>query len=415
MTAVHNALGQPVGHDLSAWTARPRPTRQVLKGAHCRLEPLEVRHAADLHAAYVQASGPEDWTYLSVGPFDSEDSYRAYVAGASIGDDPLHFAVIDAATERAVGTLALMRVDPNNGVIEVGFVTFSPLLKRSTLSTEAQYLFMRHAFDTLGYRRYEWKCDALNAPSRKAAERMGFTFEGVFRNAVVYKGRNRDTAWFSITAEEWPAVRTGFERWLSPENFDEQGRQRLGLADQRKHGVTAVASEKADVRPEKPAPALAHTEASLTSTARIRIATLTPDDRAAWLPLWHGYQAFYKVALGDAVDTETWQRLMDAHEPMFALGAFGADDELLGIVHGVLHRSTWTHGPYLYLQDLFTVPAARGQGIGRSLIEAIYARGQAEGAGRVYWLTHESNHDARMLYDRIADNKGYIQYRKDLP
>ncbi len=414
MTAVHNALGQPVGHDLPNWTARPRPTRQVLNGTHCRLEPLDTRHAADLYASYVQASGREDWTYLAVGPFDSEDQYRTYVASVSTDDDPLHFAVIDTATRRAVGTLALMRIDPGNGVIEVGFVTFSPLLKRSTLSTEAQYLLMRHAFDTLGYRRYEWKCDALNAPSRKAAERMGFTFEGVFRNAVVYKGRNRDTAWFSITAEEWPAVRTGFERWLSPDNFDGQGKQRLGLAEQRQQGVGAVADEMADARPAEPAAPLAHTKASPPSTARIRIAPLTPDDRAAWLPLWHGYQTFYKVALGAAIDTETWKRLMDDQEPMFALGAFDADGELLGIVHGVLHRSTWTHGPYLYLQDLFTVPAARGRGVGRSLIEAIYARGQAEGAGRVYWLTHESNHNARILYDRIANNKGYIQYRKDL-
>ena len=147
--------------------------------------------------------------------------------------DPLQFAVVDAATERASGTLSLMRIDPAHGVIEVGNVNFSPALQRTTASTEAQYLLMRHVFDDLGYRRYEWKCDSLNARSRVAAERLGFSFEGIFRQAVVYKGRSRDTAWYSVIDSEWPAVRRGFERWLHPDNMEPDGMPRASLAQCR--------------------------------------------------------------------------------------------------------------------------------------------------------------------------------------
>lgn len=274
MAAVLNALGQPVGRALPDWTARQRPARQVLQGVRCRLEPLDAHHATDLFASYVQASGPEDWTYLPFGPFESETQYQTYVETAACSEDSLHFAVIDEATTRAVGTLALMSIDPTNGVIEVGWVTFSPLLKRTTLSTEAHYVLMRYALEMLGYRRYEWRCDSLNAPSRKAAERMGFSLEGVFRNAGVYKGRNRDRAWFSITAEEWPAVRAGFERWLSPDNFDGQGVQRLRLTELRLLGEVCKASTVAHV---------AHADAVSTpdNAKRLRITPPMPKDQAA--------------------------------------------------------------------------------------------------------------------------------------
>ncbi|OZI75058.1 GNAT family N-acetyltransferase [Bordetella genomosp. 12] len=232
--ALLNAFDQPVGESLPDWSARPRPPRTALEGRFCRLEPLDARrHAADLFAAYSAAPDGRDWTYLTVGPFDSEQSYRAYCEQAERSEDPLHFAVIDRASGRAVGTLAYMRIDPGNGVIEVGSVTFSPALKRTPISTEAQFLFMRRAFEELGYRRYEWKCDHLNAPSQQTAARLGFQFEGIFRQAVVYKGRTRDTAWFSVTDSEWPSRRAAFERWLAPENFDAQGRQRRRLQDLR--------------------------------------------------------------------------------------------------------------------------------------------------------------------------------------
>ncbi|OCZ63791.1 acetyltransferase [Achromobacter xylosoxidans] len=229
-----NAFEQPIGADLSGWTARPRPPLAPAQGRYCRLEPLSAeRHAADLYTAFSQAPDGRDWTYMSVGPFADAAAYRQFAeqAQAHAASDPMHHAVIDLASGRAIGSLSLMRIDPASGVIEVGFVAFSPLLKRTRIATEAQFLLMRRAFDELGYRRYEWKCDSLNAPSRAAAARLGFQFEGIFRQATVYKGRSRDTAWFSIIDSEWPALRAAYESWLDPANFDAEGRQRQGLAD----------------------------------------------------------------------------------------------------------------------------------------------------------------------------------------
>lgn len=234
MTSGSNGYGQPVGEALPEWTSRPAPARVELDGIHCRLEPLDpARHAADLYAAYASAPDDRNWTYLPVGPFADAADYRAWAETAAASADPLHFAVMDHRTGKAVGTLALMRHDPANGVIEVGFVVFSPLLQRTPVSTEAQSLLMAYAFDKLGYRRYEWKCDALNAPSQRAAARLGFTAEGVFRQAVVYRHRNRDTAWYSIIDHEWPLIREAFQAWLAPANFDETGGQRHSLIELR--------------------------------------------------------------------------------------------------------------------------------------------------------------------------------------
>jgi RimJ/RimL family protein N-acetyltransferase len=171
---------------------------------------------------------------MPVGPFDNAEDYRRYAEGAASSIDPQHYAVIDRKTSKAAGTLALMRIDPKQGVIEVGSIMFSPLLQQTPTSTEAQFLLMTYVFDELGYRRYEWKCDSLNAPSRKTAERLGFKFEGIFRQAIVYKGRNRDTAWYSIIDEEWPQLKRAFQTWLSAQNFDEQGQQRKSLTDVRR-------------------------------------------------------------------------------------------------------------------------------------------------------------------------------------
>ncbi|MBV7542331.1 GNAT family N-acetyltransferase [Acidovorax sp. sic0104] len=239
---VLNDFQQPVGAPQPGWSPRPRPARDTLDGHYCRLEPLNAEHhAADLHAAYTQAPDGRDWTYMGVGPFADEASYRAHCEQAAASNDPLHYAVMDLRTGRAVGTLSLMRIDPAHGVVEVGHVMFSPLLKRTPISTEAQYLLMRYVFADLGYRRYEWKCDSLNAPSREAAARLGFQFEGVFRQAIVYKGRNRDTAWFSVLDSEWPALKAGFERWLAPGNFTGDGSQRLSLAALREGAAQATA------------------------------------------------------------------------------------------------------------------------------------------------------------------------------
>ncbi|EJE51892.1 acetyltransferase, ribosomal protein N-acetylase [Acidovorax sp. CF316] len=241
MASTLNAFQQPVGSALPGWSARPRPARDTIEGRYCRLEPLDAaRHAAQLHAAYVKDSDGRNWTYMTVGPFADEAGYRAHCEQAAASTDPLHYTVIDQRTDKAVGTLALMRIDPANGVVEVGHVTFSPLLQRTPISTEAQYLLMKYVFADLGYRRYEWKCDSLNGPSRQAAARLGFTFEGIFRQAIVYKGRNRDTAWFSIVDSEWPTIKAGFERWLAAANFDAQGVQRASLTALRATGPEAV-------------------------------------------------------------------------------------------------------------------------------------------------------------------------------
>jgi RimJ/RimL family protein N-acetyltransferase len=226
-----NALGQPIGPPLPDWTPRARPPRTPMVGRYCRVEPLEVdRHAAELHEANQLDRDGRNWTYLSVGPFDDFAAYRDWLTAVTAGDDPLFHAIVDTTTGRAVGVASYMRIDPANGVIEVGNINYSPLLQRTAAATEAMYLMMRRVFDELGYRRYEWKCDSLNAPSRAAAERYGFAFEGVFRQAIVYKGRSRDTAWFSIVDREWPALKAAFERWLDPANF-EGGRQRNSLSD----------------------------------------------------------------------------------------------------------------------------------------------------------------------------------------
>jgi len=230
MNLDRNALGQPIGRAVPGWRPPPVPSREPMIGRFCTVEPLDAaRHAADIHAANALDHEGRNWTYLPYGPFETEPAYRAWVEKVAAGSDPLFQAIVDAATGKAAGVASFMRIDAANGVIEVGGINYSPLLQRKPAATEAMYLMMRRAFE-LGYRRYEWKCDSLNAPSRAAAQRLGFSFEGIFRQAWVYKGRNRDTAWYSIIDSEWPALREAFERWLAAANFDAGGRQRVSLS-----------------------------------------------------------------------------------------------------------------------------------------------------------------------------------------
>ena len=225
-----NPLGQPVGFAVPGWKPPQFPPREAMEGRFCRLEPLDPDiHAASLYAANALDAEGRMWTYLSYGPFDSFESYRAWMEGSCLGSDPLFFAIVDRATMKAVGTASYVRIDPRSGSIEVGHLAYSPLLQRTPAATEAMYLMMERAF-ALGYRRYEWKCNALNAPSRAAAQRLGLSFEGVFRQAAVFKGRNRDTAWYAAIDKEWPALRDAFLRWLGPDNFDDQGRQKIRLS-----------------------------------------------------------------------------------------------------------------------------------------------------------------------------------------
>ena len=202
-----------------------------MSGRYCRVEPTDpARHAQDLYRANALDPGKRNFTYLSIGPFDTFDAYREWMASASRSEDPLFHAIIDVATGKAVGIASYMRIDLPNGVVEVGHLNYSPLLQRKPAATEAMYLMMKRAFE-LGYRRYEWKCDSLNAASRAAAQRLGFSYEGVFRQASIYKGRNRDTAWYAAIDSEWPELEKAFLRWLDPVNFDAQGNQRLRLTD----------------------------------------------------------------------------------------------------------------------------------------------------------------------------------------
>jgi RimJ/RimL family protein N-acetyltransferase len=223
-----NEFEQPIGPDVAAWSPRELPPRTPMAGRLCRLEPLSAAHADALFDANALAHDSRNWTYLPYGPFTSRDAYRAWVEASSLLQDPVFQAIVDPAG-RPLGVASFLRIDRANGVIEIGHLNFSPLMQRTASATEAIFLLLKRAFDELGYRRMEWKCDSLNAPSRAAAARFGFTFEGIFRQAVIVKGRNRDTAWYSITDGEWPAIRAGFERWLAPGNFDADGQQRQRL------------------------------------------------------------------------------------------------------------------------------------------------------------------------------------------
>ena len=226
-----NHLNQPIGRQIHIWTPPPAPPREPMTGRCCRLEPLEIeRHAADLFAANALDEEGRLWTYLPCGPFENFTAYRSWLIAEALGNDPLFFAIIDRVTNKSVGVMSYLRITPAFGSIEVGHVNFSPLLSRTPAATEAQYLMMKRVFE-LGYRRYEWKCDSLNAPSRAAAQRLGFSFEGVSRQATVYKGRNRDTAWYATIDQEWPALEHAFTTWLDSKNFDADGKQRQRLSD----------------------------------------------------------------------------------------------------------------------------------------------------------------------------------------
>lgn len=206
------------------WTAVEAPRPGELRGRHVTLRAVTPD---DAEALFAVSQDPEIWTYLPYGPYESVEAMRSRLAEIEGSADPLFYAVVRDG--RPQGIVSYLRIDPEHGSIEIGHIWFGTPLQRTTAATEAIYLLAKHAMDDLGYRRFEWKCNALNQKSRRAAERFGFTFEGVFRNHMVVKGRNRDTAWYSITDEEWPAIRDAFEAWLAPDNFDEDGGQRRPL------------------------------------------------------------------------------------------------------------------------------------------------------------------------------------------
>lgn len=221
--------GQGLGVEIPGWRPPPRPDHAEMTGRHVRLEPLSAdRHAFDLHEAF---QGHDSlWDYMPYGPFLSGTAYHRWAREKEGSADPQFRVLRDAASGRVGGIASYLRIMPEAGSLEVGHICIAPALQRGVAATEAMFLMMAWAFDA-GYRRYEWKCNALNIASRRAAQRLGFSFEGVFRNHLVVKGRNRDTAWFSVIDSEWPALREAYAVWLAPENFDSTGRQRERLSD----------------------------------------------------------------------------------------------------------------------------------------------------------------------------------------
>ena len=225
-----NESGQPIGAPMANWVGRPRPPHTPMTGRYCRVEPLRPdAHGEHLYQAYTADVNRQNWTYLPYGPFASCDDFVAWLKTDCIHADPLFHTIVDLATELPVGLASYLRIEPSSGVIEVGHIHYSPRLQRTSAATEVMFLMMSRVFDELGYRRYEWKCDALNEPSRHAAMRLGFSFEGIFRQATIYKGRSRDTAWYSILDQEWPPLKQAYQEWLSPDNHDSQGKQKRQL------------------------------------------------------------------------------------------------------------------------------------------------------------------------------------------
>ena len=221
---------QPIGFSIGDWTPPVRPPAEPMIGRYCRLERLDAdRDGQSLFDAYALDSEGRNWTYLPQGPFESYAEFHIWLSDMAKLDDPFFFTIINAESQTSVGIASYLRITPPAGSIEVGHIHYSPLLQRKPAATEAMYLMMKQAF-ALGYRRYEWKCDALNAPSRIAAQRLGLSYEGVFRQATVYKQRNRDTAWYATIDREWPDLKQAFEQWLDPNNFDNDRNQKTRLS-----------------------------------------------------------------------------------------------------------------------------------------------------------------------------------------
>jgi RimJ/RimL family protein N-acetyltransferase len=222
-----------VAEDLKNWTPRPRPERIAIEGRYVRLEPLDAgKHGDGLYAASSVPDAGERFRWLPDVPPESRAAFQPWLDKSAASPDPMFWAIIDKASGEVAGRQTLMRIDPTYGVIEIGNIYWGPVIARKPAATEAQYLFTKYAFD-LGYRRYEWKCNNRNEPSKRAASRFGFAFEGVFRQHMIVKGENRDTAWYSIIDKEWPSLRRAYEAWLDPFNFDREGRQKRRLEDFR--------------------------------------------------------------------------------------------------------------------------------------------------------------------------------------
>jgi len=221
-----NKLNQKIGFQIKNWTPSVYPDKTKIKGKYCEVVPLDIsKHAKQLYDSFSMHKDDSNWTYLSSEPFHEFEEFHAWLKSDCSGKDPIYYTIIDSKNTEAVGLASHLRIEPTIGVIEIGNIHFSPKLQKTIMATESMYLMMKRVFEEWGYRRYEWKCDNYNEPSKNAAKRLGFTFEGVFRQATIYKNRNRDTAWFSIIDNEWPTLKKKFKKWLLPTNFDSNGVQ----------------------------------------------------------------------------------------------------------------------------------------------------------------------------------------------
>ncbi|MFC7398658.1 GNAT family N-acetyltransferase [Chelatococcus sp. GCM10030263] len=323
--------------------ARGAPARAPLDGRSCRLEPLDAaRHGDSLWAAV--AGHDHLWDYMPYGPFPNPADFRTFLTQRASLDDPLTYAVVDRTSERALGWLALMEIRPQHGVIEVGHVLFSPGLQRTPIATEAVALLAAYAFDDLGYRRFEWKCNTLNAPSQRAALRFGFVFEGVFHQHMIVKGRNRDTAWFSMLDGEWPARRAAFAQWLDPDNFDAEGRQKTSLASLNRDALSA----------------------------RVRLRRAGEADREALVALQHA--AF--VGNRDVLGVEPLPLREDYDAVLARDEVWLAEDRDIPV--GALILTLRPDD--LYIASVGTLPTFRGRGLGKRLLG--FAENRAEASGR---------------------------------
>ncbi|MCV0393821.1 MAG: GNAT family N-acetyltransferase [Rhizobiaceae bacterium] len=357
--------------DLAHWKPRPRPQRVTLEGRYVRLEPLSaLRHGDDLYRAATEGNADDRFRWLFETTPPDRASFGVWLQKAEASEDPLYFTVVDMKTGEALGRQTLMRIEPAHGVIEIGNIHWGPNMQRSRLATEAQYLFSRHVFEDLGYRRYEWKCNDRNEPSKTAALRFGFTFEGVFRQHLVVKGENRDTAWYSIIDGEWPVLRKAFEDWLDPPNFDADGRQRLRLSALTARAIGANGIDFLRIGPE--ARTLVET---IQAQAYARVL-----DAIGVVPtplLWD-----YGVILDEC---EAW--LAPRGEGLLILRR-GAED--------------------LYVESIATLPAACGTGLGGALMQAAFGRARALDLPKVRLMTNARN-PALAWYKRL----GFVVEREE--
>lgn len=364
-------------------------------GCHVRLEPLLLEtHGNDLQQAFDLDKEGKMWTYLPKGPFNGDrDGLNAWLKHCEQSDDPMFFAIVSVATDKALGLVSYMRMDPANGVMEVGCVTLSPALAGTVMSTEFQYLMMTRCFDELGYRRYEWKCDSLNEASRRAATRLGFTFEGTFRQACIYKQRNRDTSWFSMLDSEWPVRKEMFETWLNPSNFDDAGKQLRRLQQ---------------CKPVQ-APMLADVSSSTTApAAHVVISEAGLGDAADIEPLFVAYREFYKQANASAGTLSFIESRINENHSTFLLAR--SADKAVGIATCYFLHDPSTLRKRCLLNDLFVNPHARGLGVGTALLNSVSALAKQEGCSHIVLRTAVDNIVAQRLYKRC----GYGQQKPEL-